>query len=137
MSPNSSCHPWKIEALREEMTSLRSQSKLGDQNPKQIPVLSVPSHFTSCLSSPSGPPSESSSHHSHCLQLVFIESPLGQAWGRTEAPTSTMAPLRPQPELESNQHQGEHQSSSGGLPHPQSGLMELSGSWGEVRKTSD
>lgn len=66
------------------MTLLRSQSKLrAESEPEpRTSVPKAPSHFTSCFSSLSGPSSEFSPHHSHCLQLMFIESPSGEAWGQ-------------------------------------------------------
>ena len=69
VNPNSSCHPWKTEAPREEMTLLRSQSKFrAESGPEpRTPAPRVSSHLTSCFSSPSGPSREISSHHGHRL----------------------------------------------------------------------
>lgn len=112
MSLNSSCHPGKTEAPRGEMTSLRSQSKPGTESGPELrtPVSTVSSHFTSCFSSPS----ESRPPHSHCLQLVLMESPSGRPGGRGKAqqapwPVCGQGPGRGC----ADQHQGERQASSG------------------------
>lgn len=51
VNPNSSCHPRKTEAPREEMTLLRSQSKLrAESGPEpRTPAPRVSSHVTSCF----------------------------------------------------------------------------------------
>lgn len=82
VNPSSSCHPRKTEAPREDMTLLRSQSKLGRvwTGTQDTCTQSLfPLH--QLLLQPEWPLKRTQFTPRSPPQLVFIESPLGQAWG--------------------------------------------------------
>lgn len=98
---NCPCHTWEMEALKGERILLGSQIKGAESGPEpRTPTPRPPPTTPAASQAPSGPSVESSPHHSHDLQLEFIESPLGQAWGIEEAPQAPWPLSGPWPEPE-------------------------------------